>query len=42
MSAFDPKLTWARVFYCDAVHSSGPKIVLDFREDGSRPFRFAR
>ena len=33
----DPTWTSARVFCCDAVHSSGPKIVLDFWEDGSRP-----
>ena len=37
MSAFDPKRTSARVFCCDAVHSSRPKIVLNFQEGGSPP-----
>src|SRR6516165_209358 len=37
MSAFDPKRTSARVLCCDAVHSSRPKIVLNFEEGGSPP-----
>jgi len=37
MSAFGTKRTSARVFCCDAVHSSRPKIVLNFQEGGSPP-----
>ena len=36
MSVIDPKRTWVCILCCDAVHSCRPKIVLDFREGGSR------
>jgi putative tryptophan/tyrosine transport system substrate-binding protein len=35
--ADDPTATSTRPFCCDAVHSPGSKIVLDFHEGGSRP-----